>query len=381
MVRIVVAAEIVPDEHRVAIVPEVIPLYIGAGLQVVVQSGAGRYALVADEAFAKAGAEVVDAVEAATVDVLLHVRPLNPAVVKKLRPGAITVGVCSPSSQLAAVRALRDRKITSFAPDLVPRIARAQAVDVLSSQAFVAGYRGVLEAAVRLPRLFPLSMTAAGTLPAAKVLVLGAGVAGLQAIATAKRLGAVVAAYDVRPATVDEVRSVGGTFVDLDLESADGGGGYAVVRSPARANRQQELLTPHVAECDVLITAAAVPGRPAPRLVTKTMLRAMRPGSVVVDLSAEIGGNVEGVRPGEEVEVEVRGGGVVRVLGLKDAASALPVDASRLYARNLAELLLMMTKDGEIVPDFDDEIVGGTCLTHDGVVRHGPTAALLRGGT
>jgi H+-translocating NAD(P) transhydrogenase subunit alpha len=379
MVRIVVPAEIVPGERRVAVVPEVVSLYADLGLKVVVQSGAGRHALATDEAFAKAGAEVVDAVEASTVDILLHVRPLNPAVVKKLRQGAVTVGICAPPAHLAAVRALRDRKITSFAPDLVPRIARAQAVDVLSSQALVAGHRCVLEAAVRLPRLFPLSMTAAGTLPAAKVLVLGAGVAGLQAIATAKRLGAVVAAYDVRSATVEEVRSVGGTFVDLDLAPVESPGGYAGVRSPAQANRQQELLTPHVAEADVLITTASVPGRPAPRLVTKSMLAKMRPGSVVVDLSAEAGGNVEGARPGDEVEVEVAGG-TVRVLGLKDAASGAPVDASRLYARNLAELLLLMTKDGELAPDFDDEIIGGACLTHDGVVRHGPTAALLRGG-
>jgi len=275
------------------------------------------------------------------------------------------------------VRALRDARVTSFAMELVPRISRAQSMDALTSQALVAGYRCVLEAAMRLPRFFPLFMTAAGTVPPAKVLVLGAGVAGLQAIATAKRLGAVVSAYDVRAASADEVRSMGGTFVDLGLETVEGTGGYAKEQSADRAERQQELLTPHIAAADVLITTAAVPGRPAPRLVTASMAAQMKPGSVIVDLAAETGGNVEGSRPGQEVEIDVGGGGVVRLLGMKDAASTMPADASRLYARNVANLLLLMTKDGTVVPDFDDEVVAGSCLTHDGVVRHAPTAALL----
>jgi len=275
------------------------------------------------------------------------------------------------------VRALRDARVTSFAMELVPRISRAQSMDALTSQALVAGYRCVLEAAMRLPRFFPLFMTAAGTVPPAKVLVLGAGVAGLQAIATAKRLGAVVSAYDVRAASADEVRSMGGTFVDLGLETVEGTGGYAKEQSADRAERQQELLTPHIAAADVLITTAAVPGRPAPRLVTASMAAQMKPGSVIVDLAAETGGNVEGSRPGQEVEIDVGGGGVVRLLGMKDAASTMPADASRLYARNVANLLLLMTKDGTVAPDFDDEVVAGACLTHDGVVRHAPTAALL----
>lgn len=375
--KVAVPAEILPGERRVAILPDVVPPYIRAGLHVTVQTRAGAHALASDKAFADAGAEVVHTVEAASVDVLLHVRPLSAQAVTKLKPGAITIGFCSPSTELSTVRALRDARITSFAMELVPRISRAQSMDALTSQALVGGYRCVLEAAMRLPRFFPLFMTAAGTVPPAKVLVLGAGVAGLQAIATAKRLGAVVSAYDVRAASADEVKSMGGTFINLDLETAEGAGGYAKEQTAQRAVRQQELLTPYIADSDVLITTAAVPGRPAPRLVTTTMARAMKPGSVIIDLAAESGGNVEGSRPGEDVEVPV-GEGSIRLLGLKDTASTMPVDASRLYAKNVANLLLLMVKDGEVVPDFDDEVVAGTCLTHDGVVRHAPTAALLR---
>jgi NAD(P) transhydrogenase subunit alpha len=374
--KVAVPAEVVPGERRVAILPDVVPLYKRAGLHVTVQSRAGLHALASDQAFIDAGAEVVSTVEAASVDVLLHVRPLNSAVVSKLKPGAITVGFCSPSTEVGTVRALRDARITSFAMELVPRVSRAQSMDALTSQALVAGYRCVLEAAMRLPRFFPLFMTAAGTVPPAKVLVLGAGVAGLQAIATAKRLGAVVSAYDVRAASADEVKSMGGTFVDLGLETSEGAGGYAREQTADRARRQQELLAPYVAGCDVLITTAAVPGRPAPRLVTAKMVSAMRPGSVIVDLAAETGGNVQGSTPGEEKETPVEGG-TVRLLGMKDAASTMPVDASRLYSKNVANLLLLMASGGQVVPDFDDEVVDGACLTHDGVVRHQPTAALL----
>ena len=374
--KVAVPAEVLPGERRVAMLPDVVPLYTRAGLQVTVQSRAGIHALASDDAYQDAGAEVVDAVEAASVDVLLHVRPLNPQVVNRLKPGAITIGFCSPSAELDTVRALRDAQVTSFAMELVPRISRAQSMDALTSQALVTGYRCVLEAATRLPRFFPLFMTAAGTVPPAKVLVLGAGVAGLQAIATARRLGAVVSAYDVRAASADEVRSMGATFVDLGLESIEGAGGYAREQTEDRARRQEELLAPYVAAADVLITTAAVPGRAAPRLVTAAMAAAMKPGSVIVDLAAESGGNVEGARPGEDVEVTVPGG-VALLVGLKDAASALPADASRLYAKNLANLLLLMTADGEVRPDLDDEVVAGACLTHQGVVRHAPTAQLL----
>jgi H+-translocating NAD(P) transhydrogenase subunit alpha len=387
-VKVVVPAETVPGERRVAVLPDVAGLLVRAGLDVAVQSGAGAAALAPDAAYLDAGATVLGSLDAGEVDVLLHVRPLSPAVVGKLRPGTITVGFCSPSTELEAVRALRDARVTAFAMELVPRISRAQSMDALTSQALVAGYRCVLEAAMRLPRFFPLFMTAAGTVPPAKVLVLGAGVAGLQAIATAKRLGAVVSAYDVRPASADEVRSMGASFVQLELESLEGAGGYAREMTQERAARQRELLTPFVTESDVLVTTAAVPGRRAPLLVTQEMLAGMRPGSVVVDLAAETGGNVEGSLPGEDVTLALPGrpgdaagaAGSITLVGMKDAASTMPADASRLYAKNVANLLLLMTKDGAVVPDFDDEVVAGACLTHDGVVRHEPTAALLEGG-
>jgi NAD(P) transhydrogenase subunit alpha len=382
-VKVAACTETTPGERRVATLPDVVPELIKAGLTVTVQAGAGKYALATDAAYADAGASVVDVVDLPELDVLLHVRPLSRESVEKLRPGSITVGLCSPSTELDLVRALRDRRVTSFAMELVPRISRAQSMDALTSQALVTGYRCVLEAATRLPRFFPLFMTAAGTVPPAKVLVIGAGVAGLQAIATAKRLGAVVSAYDVRPASADEVRSMGATFVTLDLESLEGAGGYAREMTEERANKQRDLIAPFVQAADVVITTAAVPGRKAPVLVTKEMLLGMKPGSVVVDLAAESGGNVEGTIAGQDVEIVLAGStagsgsGTVTLVGMKDAASTMPADASRLYAKNVVNLLLLMAKDGEVVPDFDDEVVAGSCLTHDGVVRHQPTADLL----
>jgi NAD(P) transhydrogenase subunit alpha len=381
-VKVAACTETIPGERRVATLPDTVPQLTAAGLTVTVQAGAGRHALATDAAYADAGATVVDAVSLAEVDVLLHVRPLTLAQVAELRPGAITVGLCSPSAELDVVQALRDARITSFAMELVPRISRAQSMDALTSQALVAGYRCVLEAATRFPRFFPLFMTAAGTVPPAKVLVLGAGVAGLQAIATARRLGAVVSAYDVRPSSADEVRSMGATFVTLDLESLEGAGGYAREMTEERADRQRELLAPYVAAADVVITTAAVPGRTAPVLVTTAMVTGMKPGSVVVDLAAESGGNVEGTVAGQDVEIPLadRGdAGAVTLVGMRDAPSTMPADASRLYAKNVVNLLLLMATDGKVVPDFEDEVVAGSCLTHDGVVRHRPTADLLTG--
>jgi NAD(P) transhydrogenase subunit alpha len=377
--KLAVLTESIPGERRVATLPDIVPQLIKADLTVTVQSGAGAQALATDQAYALAGASVNDVVDLSEVDVLLHVRPLARETVERLRPGTITFGLCSPATEPDVVRALRDGRITSFAMELVPRISRAQSMDALTSQALVAGYRCVLEAATRYPRFFPLFMTAAGTVPPAKVLVLGAGVAGLQAIATAKRLGAVVSAYDVRPASADEVRSMGATFVNLELESLAGAGGYAREMTAERADRQRELLAPFVHATDVLITTAAVPGRQAPVLVTRSMLAGMKPGSVIVDLAAESGGNVEGAVAGEDVELELpgAGSGVITLVGMKDAASAMPADASRLYAKNVLNLLLLMVKDGELVPDFDDEVVAGACLTHAGVIRHQPTAEQL----
>jgi NAD(P) transhydrogenase subunit alpha len=378
---VAVLAETAPGERRVALVPASVTTLVAGGLAVTVQAGAGAAGLAmspeaADEAYRQAGASVVPEVDLAGVDVLAHVRPLGWEAIAGLRPGAVTVGFCSPTTELAAVRALAAGGVTALALELVPRISRAQGMDALTSQAFVAGYRAALVAATHLPRFLPLAMTAAGTVPPARVLVLGAGVAGLQAISTARRLGAVVSAYDVRAASADEVRSVGATFVELDLDALEGAGGYAREMTEERAARQRELLAPHVAAADALITTAAVPGRRAPLLVTTGMLAGMRPGSVVVDLAAESGGNVEGVVAGTTLDVEVTGG-TVRLVGMADAAGALPVDASRLFSGNITALLGLVTADGEVRVDLADEVVAGACLTHAGEVRNAATARLL----
>jgi NAD(P) transhydrogenase subunit alpha len=365
----------------VAATPETVRQLAGLGLEVLIESTAGAAAGYPDQEYLEAGGRIVPALDTADLDVLAHVRPLETATAKALKEGAVTVGLASPSSELATVQALAEAGVTSFALELVPRISRAQSMDALSSQALVAGYRCVLEAAIRFPRFFPLYMTAAGTVPPARVLVLGAGVAGLQAIGTAKRLGARVSANDIRPASADEVASMGGTFIRLDLETAEASGGYARELSADRGALQRELLAPHIAQADVLITTAAVPGRRAPLLVSRQMVQAMRAGSVVVDLAAESGGNVEGSVPGEDTLVPTSDGlGHVTVVGLRDAASAMASDASRLYAKNVANLLALMIRDGTVAPDFQDEVIAGACLTHDGVVRHGPTAELLAAG-
>ena len=378
--RVGVARETRPGERRVAATPETVVQLKKLGLKIVIESGAGAQAGYADAAYTDAGASVVKDLALADIDVLCHVRPLTPETASRLRTGTITVGLASPSSELDTVRALEKAGVTSFALELVPRISRAQSMDALSSQALITGYRAVLEAAVRFPRFFPLYMTAAGTIPPARVLVLGAGVAGLQAIGTAKRLGARVSANDIRTASAEEVNSIGGTFIDLDLEAAaEGAGGYARALSQDRAVRQRELLTPHVTAADVLITTAAIPGRPAPLLVTTDMVAGMKAGSVVIDLAAESGGNVEGVVAGSDVAVPTTAGdGNVTLVGLRDAASAIPTDASRLYTKNVANLVALMTVDGKVVPDFTDEIVAGAGLTHAGTVLHAPTAETLK---
>jgi proton-translocating NAD(P)+ transhydrogenase subunit alpha len=357
--KVGVPAETRPGERRVALVPDAVAKLVAEGLEVVAESGAGRHAFAADDAYRDAGATVVDGDVVADSDVVLTVSPLTVAQARLLRPGTITLGFLPVGANTALIDVLRDRDVLAFAMEQVPRLSRSQSMDALSSQALVAGYRAALVAAERLPRFFPLFMTAAGTVAPARVLVLGAGVAGLQAIATARRLGAVVEAYDVRPASADEVRSMGATFIDLGLESLEGAGGYAREMAEERAQRQRELLTPYVGESDAVITTAAVPGRPAPLLLTTAMVEAMRPGSVIVDLAAESGGNCELTRAGEDV---IHRG--VLVHGMQDAPSAMPVHASQLYARNVVNLLLLMADEhGTVVPDFDDEIVAATCVT------------------
>ncbi|MGH3321890.1 MAG: Re/Si-specific NAD(P)(+) transhydrogenase subunit alpha [Streptosporangiaceae bacterium] len=376
--RVAVPSETLEDERRVALVPEIVPRLVDAGHDVVVEAGAGRAAYADDDAYRDAGASVEDADATggitADADVVLTVNPLAPARVASLKPGTITISFLPPAAELDTIRACRDARVTAFSLDLVPRISRAQSMDALSSQALVAGYRAALIAATRLPRFFPLFMTAAGTVPPARVFVLGAGVAGLQAIATARRLGAAVEAYDVRSAAAEEVRSLGAKFVELSLESQEGAGGYAREQSDDFLARQREMTGDRVAASDAVITTAAVPGRRAPVLVTREMVERMRAGSVIVDLAAKTGGNCELSRPGEEIDHEA-----VIVHGARNLPSQLPVHASRLYAQNIATLLLLMTKEGTVVLDFEDEVVAGSCVTHDGEVRHEATRALLEG--
>ncbi len=375
--RVGVTREQRAGERRVAATPETVEQLTKLGLEVVVEKGAGVESGISDDSYKKAGASIAATLALGKLDVLLHVRPLSPATAKALKKGAVTIGMASPSTELPTVSALAKAGVTSFALELIPRISRAQSMDALSSQALVAGYRAVIEAITRYPRFFPLYMTAAGTIPPAKVLVLGAGVAGLQAIGTAKRLGARVSANDIRAASADEVRSLGGTFINLDLDAAaEGTGGYAKELAEDRAKRQRELLAPHIAASDVLITTAAIPGRAAPLLVTADMVKGMRAGSVVVDLAAESGGNVEGVVAGKDIAVPVAGG-TVTLVGLKDAPSAIPSDASRLYAKNVANLLELITVEGQVAPDYSDEVVAGACLTRDGAVTHEPTVQAL----
>jgi len=341
------------------------------------QAGAGASSLLADEAYTAAGVTLVDAPTLfATSGFICKVQPLTLDEVGLMNEGAGVVSYLQPAANLDVVRALADHRISAFSLDLLPRISRAQSMDVLSSQALVSGYRAVLLAAEYLPKFFPLYMTAAGTVPPAKVLVLGAGVAGLQAIATARRLGANVRAYDVRDAARAEVKSLGATFVELDLETQEGEGGYAREQSEDFLRRQRELIGKEVAVADVVITTAAIPGRKAPVLVTAEMVHKMALGSVIVDLAAETGGNCELSRPGENLDE-----GGVTVIGVKNLPSSMPLHASFLYSRNVAEFLTLVIKAGAFAPDFDDEIVAGTCVTYGGEVRHAPTRDLLQGGT
>ena len=338
--RVAVPKEIRPGEMRVALVPDIINKLTKAGLDVVIESGAGLNAQASDDQYRAAGATVQSGNVISDADVVASVQPLSPDQMKSLKKGAITISFLSPTTAVDSIDAATSAGVTAIALELVPRISRAQSMDALTSQALCAGYKATLVAAEMSPRFFPLLMTAAGTVTPANVVVLGAGVAGLQAIATAKRLGAVVSAYDVRPASADEVKSMGAKFITLELEALEGAGGYAREMTEDRAAKQRELLTPYIAAADVLITTAAVPGRAAPRLVTAEMVATMSPGSVVVDLAAETGGNVEGTKPGEIVTTA----NGVRMWGGKDVPSQLPFHASMLYSRNVVNLLLLMTK-------------------------------------
>jgi len=364
-VKVGTPKERAPDERRVALVPDTVTRLAGAALEVSVESGAGAAAYISDDAYKQAGATIVQSALAllGEADAVLKVEAPSVAEVGHIKSGAVLISFLQPATQGDIVRALAKRGVTAFSLELVPRISRAQSMDALSSQASVAGYKAVLMAAGRVGKFFPMMMTAAGTIPPARVLVMGAGVAGLQAIATARRLGAVVSAYDVRPAVKEEVQSLGATFIELALETQEGEGGYAREQSDEFLRKQRELIGEHVAKSDVVITTAAVPGRRAPLLVTGEMVKGMRPGSVIVDLAAETGGNVELTQVGKDVEV-----GGVTIIGTRNVPSTMPLHASQLYARNVANLLLHLVKDGAIALDFEDEITKGCCVTHGGEI-------------
>lgn len=368
---VAVPKEIRAGEKRVALVPDIINKLTRLGLSVVIESGAGLAAQASDAQYQSAGAAISSGEVLSNADVVLSVTPLTPMQMAKLKKGTITISFLSPSSAVDSIEAAAQAGVTAFSMEMIPRISRAQSMDALTSQALCAGYRAAIVGAELSPRFFPLLMTAAGTVTPAQVLVLGAGVAGLQAIATARRLGAVVSAYDVRPASADEVRSMGATFIDLELESLEGAGGYAREMTEDRAAKQRELLTPYIAASHVLITTASVPGRTAPQLVTAKMVSAMATGTIIVDLAAESGGNVEGSKPGEIV---VTSNGV-QIWGGKDVPSQLPFHASSLYSRNVVNLLTLMTKPAvdanpaSFELNFEDEIINSSALTHAGAKR------------
>jgi NAD(P) transhydrogenase subunit alpha len=356
-------------------VPDVAKRLKDLGLEVVVEAGAGTSAGIPDQAYRDVGAEVVAGPGSVlgTADVILKVQAPAIDEVRLLKSRSTLISFLQPASQAAVVEALAQQGVTALSLELLPRISRAQSMDALSSQASLAGYKAVLMAANELGKFFPMLMTAAGTIAPARVLVLGAGVAGLQAIATARRLGAVVEAYDVRPAVKEEVESLGARFVELALEAQEGQGGYAGQQSDDFLRRQRELLGERVAAADVVITTAAVPGRRAPVLVTTDMVRRMRPGSVIVDLAAETGGNVELTTPGEIKDV-----GGVRVDGTLNVPSTVPLHASQLYSRNVANLLQHLLSDGQVRIDFEDEITRGCCVTYQGEVVHAGARELMK---
>ena len=363
--KVAIPKETAAGERRVALVPDTAAKLIGAGLQVSIQSGAGAEAYLNDAVYQTAGV-TIEGDEAALfkdAGAVLKVQAPDQSEVRLLPRDSVLISFLQPATEAGIVRALAAQGVTAFSLELVPRISRAQSMDALSSQASASGYKAVLMAAERLGKFFPMMMTAAGTVAPARVLVMGAGVAGLQAIATARRLGAVVSAYDVRPAVKEEVQSLGANFIELPLEAQEGEGGYAREQSEEFLRKQRELIGEHIAKSDVVITTAAVPGRRAPLLVTADMVKGMRPGSIIVDLAAESGGNVELTKPGSDIDVDG-----VCIMGRRNVPSSMPLHASQLYARNVANLLLHLVKDGAINLDFEDEITKGACVTHAGEI-------------
>jgi NAD(P) transhydrogenase subunit alpha len=362
--RVGVPQELAASERRVALTPDAVGRLVAAGFDISVEAGAGAGASLPDEAYGEAGASVGTADQVfADSDIIVHIGKIGPAEVLRLRRGQVVIGYVWPLIDHELVQSLSDAGVTAFGMESVPRVTRAQRMDALSSQATVSGYKAVIIAAERVPRFFPMLMTAAGTVAPAKVLVLGAGVAGLQAIATARRLGGVVSAFDTRPVVKEQVESLGATFVELDVGGGQDERGYAIALTPEQQAHQQELLEAHIADSDVVITTALVPGRPAPRLIPATAVEAMRPGSVIVDLAAETGGNCELTVPGE---VTVTNG--VTIVGTLNLPSTMPLHASQMYARNVQAVLDHLVTDGELQLDFEDEITADAIITHDGAI-------------
>ena len=357
--RVAVPRETAPGERRVALVPETISKLRAAGFEVRVERGAGTEAGFPDEDYAEAGAELVDGTSLVTgSDGVVRVAKPSPDEVAAMSPGTVLIGFLEPLTDSEGIARLRERGIVAFAMESIPRITRAQSMDALSSQATVAGYKAVLLAADRVPRLFPMLMTAAGTIAPVRALVIGAGVAGLQAIATARRLGAVVSAFDVRSAVQEQVESLGAAFLDLGVRAEETAGGYASELTPEQQAQQQAALEERIPDFDVVVTTAAVPGRPAPRLIPRSAVERMRPGSVIVDLAAETGGNCETTVPGEVVEDDG-----VTVIGTTNLPALMAYHSSQLYSRNVGALLMHLAPSGELVLDWNDEITAGACVT------------------
>jgi NAD(P) transhydrogenase subunit alpha len=354
--KVGVPRETAPGEHRVALVPESVKRLTGTGFEIELERGAGEAASFLDPAYEEAGATLVD--DPYSADAIAKVQTPSTEEVERLRAGQVLIGFLQPLTDREGIDRLAERGVVAFAMESIPRITRAQAMDALSSQATVSGYKAAILAAERLPRFFPMLMTAAGTVTPAKVLVLGAGVAGLQAIATARRLGAVVSGFDVRPVVREQVESLGATFLDLGVTGEETAGGYARELTPEEQQRQQEALEARVPDFDAVITTALVPGRPAPRLIPASAVAAMRPGSVIVDLAAETGGNCELTEPGEAV---VREG--VTIVGYTDLPSTMPFHASQLYSRNVLALLQHLAPEGALNLDWEDEITSSACVT------------------
>ncbi|MBV8568419.1 MAG: Re/Si-specific NAD(P)(+) transhydrogenase subunit alpha [Methylobacteriaceae bacterium] len=370
--RLAVPTETDPHEARVAATPETVRKFVGLGASVAVESGAGAKSGILDADYEAAGAAVAQGLDDTLkdADIVLTVRRPNDAELAKIRRGAVVVAIMDPYGQDGALAALAQAGVDAFAMELLPRITRAQTMDVLSSQANLAGYRAVIDAAAEYGRALPLMMTPAGTVPAAKIFIMGVGVAGLQAIATARRLGAVVTATDVRPATKEQVESLGAKFIaveDDEFRQAETGGGYAKEMSKEYQAKQAALVAGHIAKQDIVVTTALIPGRPAPRLITADMVRSMRPGSVIVDLAVERGGNCELSKPDEVVAVEG-----VKIVGHLNVANRIAATASTLYAKNLLAFVetLIDKQNKKLAINWDDEIVRATCLTRDGAIVH-----------